>query len=170
MSAAPRAAAVVLVTDGAPTACTSSVASVESVAADGHRGTPSISTYVVGLGTARALNPVALAGSGNVFQVFDAAVDPAGEVASALTKIESLVTCDYLLPTDIDVRLSTVEVHQGGVAERVGRVDDAKGCGRFGGYYFDDPARPRKITLCSQTCDPLRNAPAAGVTLIIGCW
>ena len=60
-----RSAAVLLVTDGNPTGCNQNgVTQAVAAAQAGFMGTPSIKTFVVGMGNTAALSMVALAGSG----------------------------------------------------------------------------------------------------------
>jgi hypothetical protein len=80
-------AVVVLVTDGMPNGCNSTVAGAAAIAQAGYTATPSVKTYVVGLGATAALDQIALAGSGGVDHYFPATGDVSTGLSAALEKI-----------------------------------------------------------------------------------
>ncbi len=55
------------------------------------------------------------------------------------------------------------------MAKRVGYVMGAGMCAAAGGWYYDNPGMPTKITLCPQTCEPLRMAAGSTVQVLYGC-
>jgi hypothetical protein len=57
----------------------------------------------------------------------------------------------------------------GGVAQPVGYITSQANCTSAGGWYYDNPAKPTKITLCPQTCDPLRMSTDSKVQVLYGC-
>jgi hypothetical protein len=168
-----RAAAVVLVTDGAPTNCKgNTVDAAAALAAQAFAGAPPIKTYVVGLGNTAALDQIALAGSGNKTHYFRASGDVATELGAALRTIVGMITCRYAIPLEggvIDSRLVNVQTTTSGSRATIGRVSDASACGASGGWYYDDEAAPRQIILCPQSCDPLQAAPDSRVEILYGC-
>jgi hypothetical protein len=173
-SAAGRAAAVVLITDGVPTNCkANTVDAAAMVAKQAYDGKPSIKTYVVGLGNTASLDQIALAGSGGATHYFRASGDVATELGTALTTIVGMITCRYAIPMKagiaIDPTLVNVETTTAGVRIAVGKVNDGSVCGARGGWYYDDNATPQQIILCPQSCDPLKNKPDSAVQILYGC-
>jgi len=56
----------------------------------------------------------------------------------------------------------------GGPGVDLGSVPSAARCDDAGGWYYDDPAHPRKITVCPSTCGALRRDPGR-VDVLFGC-
>jgi hypothetical protein len=174
--AANRSAAVVLVTDGAPTNCSgNTVDAAATLAARAHGGTPPIRTYVIGLGNTVALDRIALAGSGGTTHYFPAKGNVATQLGAALRTIAGMVTCRYAIPSQggisVDPNLINVRITVGaaGAATRIGKVNDASACGAMGGWYYDDNAKPGQIILCQQSCDPVKATPDSRVQILYGC-
>jgi hypothetical protein len=173
MNTPGRTAAVLLVTDGNPNDCNSTTQAVATLAGQAFMGTPSIRTYVVGLGVAMNLDSVALAGSGGVTHYFPATGDVSGALVSALSTIAGMITCNYNIPAGSDPALVNVEttVGMGGMPTKIGKVDNAAACGNLGGWYYDvnPPGKPTQIILCPQSCMPLQMTPNSGVSILYGC-
>jgi len=74
--------------------------------------------------------------------------------------ITGMVTCDYAIPAGSNPLLVNLDVTIGatGMPQRVYKVDNAAACGTNGGWFYDvnPPMKPSKITLCPQSCDPLK--------------
>jgi hypothetical protein len=172
-----RTAAVVLVTDGIPTQCfPNTVTTATNAAQAGFTGNPSIKTYVVGLGRTATLDSIALAGSGGLTHYFPATGDVTAQLIAALKQISGAISCDYAIPTGrpLDYAAVAIEIKVGssGMPTLVQRVDNAAACaGATNGWFFDSnpPATPTKITLCPQTCDPLKTNDGSTIKLVIGC-
>ena len=171
-------AAVLLVTDGVPFSCGESHTTTLTVpvAQMGFAGTPSIKTYVVGIGNTAALDALALAGSGDQTHYFDGNGDVSSKLQAALKSVATSITCDYTIPTGgkaIDFGLVNVEgkVGDAGVPTALGNVTSAAQCDARGGWYYDvsPPATPSKITLCPQSCDPLKATANSTVKVLYGC-
>jgi von Willebrand factor type A domain len=171
-------AAVLLVTDGTPFACGESHTTTLTVPVVqmGFAGTPSIKTYVVGIGNTAALDALALAGSGNLTHYFDGNGDVSSKIQAALKSVSTTITCDYSIPTGgkpIDFGLVNIEAKVGdtGAATDLGNVASAAQCDARGGWYYDanPPATPSKITLCPQSCDPLKATANSAVQVLYGC-
>jgi hypothetical protein len=171
MNTPGRTAAVLLVTDGNPNDCNSTTQAVATLAGQAFMGTPSIRTYVVGLGVAMNLDSVALAGSGGATHYFPAMGDVSGALVAALTTITGMVTCNYAIPKGADPGLVNVQVTvgQGGMPQKIGKVNDAASCGMLGGWYYDNPTKPTQIILCPQSCTPIQMTPNSGVEVLYGC-
>jgi hypothetical protein len=172
MNTPGRSASVVLVTDGLPNGCASTIPAAVMAAQQAFMGTPSIRTYVIGLGNTAALDQIALAGSGNATHYFPAQGDVAAQLLAALTAISGTVTCDYTLPAgaSADPRKVNVQVSLGGaMSQTLGYVGSSGMCSSMGGWYYDNPSLPTKLTLCAQSCDPLRGTPNSRVQVLLGC-
>jgi hypothetical protein len=163
---------VLLVTDGEPTECLSTIPGVTQVAAEGFAGTPSIPTYVLGLGLSLTnLHSIAMAGgTGQAF-----IVDPNSgtALAQAMNQIRgSALPCDYALPKNTtDPRKVNVDfTPQGGMATRLVHVGAAASCDPVkGGWYYDDAQMPKRIIVCPQTCDAFKKDPSGRVDVVLGC-
>jgi hypothetical protein len=171
-------AAVVFVTDGLPNGCGSTVPAAATVAQTAFMGSPSIKTYVVGLGFTQNLDTIALAGSGGQQHYFPAQGDVTGALSAALKQIsQQVIKCDYSIPTmgqALDYGRVNVQTKVGatGTPGLVGNVSDATKCSAAGGWYYDvNPTggTPSKITLCPQTCDPLSMTDGSSLKVLIGC-
>jgi hypothetical protein len=174
---AGRSVAVVLVTDGMPFACNNDKTGAVSaaIAKAAFDGSPSIKTFVVGMGQVATLDAIALAGTGGATHYIEANADATAKIQALLKMVTSTITCDYTIPTGGTV-LDYGEVN---VRTRVGdagftdlyKVVNAAACGAKGGWYYDvnPPATPGKITLCPQSCDPLKAAQSSALQVVIGC-
>jgi hypothetical protein len=172
MNTPGRTAAVLLVTDGVPNGCQSTINAAAMVAQQAFAGTPPIKTYVVGLGNTAALDQIALAGSGNMTHYFPATGDVTGQLSAVLKEITGTITCKYTIPTTrtIDPNLVNVQITVGnGTTINIGRVMDATACGASGGWYYDNPTTPTQIILCDQSCDPLKMTAGSTVQVLYGC-
>jgi hypothetical protein len=166
-----RSAAVVFVTDGLPNGCNSTIPVATMASTTAFGATPQIKTYVIGLGATASLDEIALAGSGGATHYFPATGDVAGQLGLALNTISGAITCDYTIPMSAMVDRKNVNVQVtvgGGVQQRLGYVGSAAQCGS-GGWYYDNPSAPTKITLCPQTCDPLKATKDSKVQILYGC-
>lgn len=159
---------VLLVTDGEPQACNSTLQGVTQIAADGLAGSPSIRTFVVGLSfSLDNLDAIATAGgTGDAILV-----DPfdQGAVADALNAVRgTVVPCDYEVPPEALVDLSLVNVEftpPNGSTETVPQSDET--CPEGMGWYYDDPVSPTRIITCPDTCTALRQGGSVNVR--VGC-
>jgi len=171
--------AVVVVTDGVPRDCGSSVSATAAVAAAATTGMPAIKTYVLGVGpNLNNLNTIAQAGGTS--QAF--LVESAGE-ATLLAALEAIRTsalaCEFILPEvagqspNLDaVRVSTT-LGGGGPVTSVAQVENGQACAGGPGWFFDNPVGgdppPTKILLCPESCDPLVRSTGNRLDVSIGC-
>lgn len=163
---------VLLVTDGEPTECSSTVPGVTQVAAEGFSATPSIPTYVLGLGLSLTnLHGIAMAGGTN--QAFIVDPNSGSALAQAMNQIRgSALPCDYALPKNTtDPRKVNVDfTPQGGTTTRLVHVGAAANCDPVkGGWYYDNAQMPTRIIVCSQTCDAFKKDPSGRVDVVLGC-
>jgi hypothetical protein len=163
---------VLLVTDGEPTECLSTIPGVTQVAAEGFAGTPSIPTYVLGLGLSLTnLHSIAMAGGTN--QAFIVDPNSGTALAQAMNQIRgSALPCDYALPKNTtDTKKVNVDfTPQGGMTTRLVHVGSASNCDPVkGGWYYDNAQMPSRIIVCSQTCDMFKKDAKGRVDIVLGC-
>lgn len=167
---------VLLVTDGLPDAddCNSTVPGVVQVTADGLAGTPSIQTFVIGIGFGLdALNMFAQAGgTGQAILVEPGA---AQSLVAALNDIRgAALPCDYALPDGAagDVANNTINMRYttpGGESTTIGWVEDAASCDATqGGWYYDNPSAPTRLLACETSCRQLKDV-GGEVQVVLGC-
>jgi hypothetical protein len=180
-----RKPVLLLATDGVPDdTCTSDVggetpntlANATAIAAAAYAGTPSISTFVIGVGSdLSALNAIAQAGGtgtatlvdtgGNAQQQFLAALDAARR---------SAIPCNYTIPTgsNVDPTETNVEyMPAAAAAQTFVFVGDSTGCSKAptDGWYFDDPTMPTQVILCDAACDTVKADDLGQVNVVFGC-
>jgi hypothetical protein len=169
--------AVVFATDGEPTSCIAegnTIALATQVAASFAAASPSIRTYVLGVGpNLNSLNQIAAAGGTERAHLVESS--GSADLLNALSLIRATaLSCDYALPAtgqSLDFGAVNVKTRVGTNATETlaPHVDGRLSCGSNGGWYYDDNAAPTRITLCQATCDPLRATPGSAVTLLVGC-
>jgi hypothetical protein len=163
---------VLLATDGEPSDCNSTLQNVSQAATEGLLGSPSIPTYVLGMGPAlTTLNDIARAGgTGNAFLV-----DPNSRqaLAQALNAIRGAAApCEYVLPNPANVDPTKVNIEftpPGGRSTRLPNVGDASRCSASGGWYYDNPQAPRRAILCPVSCSSSNVSTGGQVDVILGC-
>jgi hypothetical protein len=170
---------VVLATDGDPDTCATSanaVADVAAAAAVGVSGTPKILTFVIGVGTDTAnLNQIATGGgTGNAF-IVDTSMNINQQFLDALNKIRgSALGCQYKIPapttggtTDfgkVNVQFTTST----GTKEVFPQVASKAACPASGNaWYYDNPAAPTQIILCTSSCGSV--SAGGEVDVLTGC-
>jgi hypothetical protein len=173
---------LVLATDGDPTGCANNT--VQSISTDlvgpALAGNPSIMTFVIGVGSSlTSLNQIAATGgTGQAFIVDTAGADPGGQFLQAMQKIETsvLIGCQYAVPTpappatfDKD-KVNVQYTPSGSTAISLGRVSDVNACtSSAGGWYYDNPAAPQQIILCSSSCTTINAGTSNTVEIVLGC-
>jgi hypothetical protein len=185
---------VVMATDGLPSECLpSDIAGVAAVAAAGRMGTPSVSTFVIGVFGTREmaqaqlnLDRLAAAGGTQKAFVISTGQNVTQAFQMALNNVRTAaLACEYSLPAagpgassdggQLDYFRVNVQFTAGsGQAATVGNVTDRAHCHPTqGGWYYDvDPATgatPRTISICDGTCAQFRNDPAGKVDILLGC-
>jgi hypothetical protein len=180
LSRVTRDVAVVLVTDGQPTQCSSTPTNSAAVIRNYATGSPPVRTYVLGIGPSVAnLNILAQAGGTAPARLIESGGE--NELLDAFNAIrDNTITCDYQIPTKpgetLDYSLVSIQVRVGvnGMTAPVRKVDDPSGCGAQGGWFYDRPVPPgnpppTKITLCPATCDPLMLTAGSHLDMLVGC-
>jgi hypothetical protein len=180
--------AVVLVTDGEPhDSCGSTVANVAMAAQAADTATPSLPTYVVGIGKSLTkLDSIAQAGGTNqAFLVATANNPDAGGTASqtetdfvnALSAIRSSqASCDVPIPNAppgqaLDFgKVNVLATPKGGSPATLPYSID---CGADGGpaqgWHYDDLQAPTAIVLCPASCGAVQVDATAELDVELGC-
>ncbi len=178
--------AIVLVTDGepgfwdpnqnafTPGCANNDVAHVADAARAAFTGTPSIPTYVIGVGPKlESLQAVAKAGGTNAAVMVDVN-DPAGTKTAIVSALDTIrrreVTCDFAVPPPpagetLDPYAVNVAI-DAAAGERV--LGYSKDCASPEGWRYDDIGAPKRILLCSAACDAARETDGK-VTIAFGC-
>lgn len=159
---------MLLVTDGAPDDCGSSLDTASAAAMDAlNQGIP---TYVLGLGDINGLNALAVAGgTGAALSADPTNVDA---VVQKMNEIRGqALPCDYAVPADADdLSLVNLQFLTGGNSSTVPGVSDVAACDPAqGGWYYDNPAAPTRIIACDQTCGQFKAAADGQVNVVLGC-
>ena len=165
--------AIILVTDGEPDSCQSSVndvsQAVQTVAA-------SIPTYVIGIGlSSAALDQIAAAGGTQKAIVVDV-TSPTQTQADLLAALGAIrgkqVPCAFELPPapdgqklDYD-KVNVLYTPGSGAQQALGYE---VGCPGGTGWYYDDVANPTHVELCPATCSTVQQDKGARVDILLGC-
>jgi hypothetical protein len=170
---------VLLATDGEPTICGTDTDSIASLAATAFQDTPSIRTFVVGVGSGfeAPLDAIALSGGTNQSISVDVAGDTTAKFREALAAFGGpAIACNFdippppkgktLDPTQVNVRLTrngvTTDLLQAKSSADCGTADDQ--------WFYDNPTAPTRIDLCPATCEAARaSMDASSVSLQFGC-
>jgi hypothetical protein len=163
--------AVVLVTDGEPHGCNSTIMEAADAASAAATSTP---TYVVGIGKVKNLDALAMAGgTGQAFIVSTS--DPrqtAIDLANSLAKIRgSSLGCEYRIPAapagqTLDFNaVNLVFTPSGGAPETLAYDKDCVGPG----WRYADPQSPTKIEICPASCATIQGDLRASINLELGC-
>jgi hypothetical protein len=182
--------AVVLVTDGEPNGCNSSVPNVASTAAS---SAPGIPTYVIGIGKPTdltRLTTIAEAGATNqpFFVQADAGGDDGGcgdagcaaeameqEFENALAVIRgATISCDLQLPAapaNQSLDFGKVNVQYTGSGGSTNTLLYNQSCGGNGlGWAYDDPMMPSRIQICPASCTTIQgDTLGATLDIALGC-
>lgn len=164
---------VLLVTDGLPSECASTVENVSAAIAEGFNGAPSIQTFVVGLGDLGALDMFAAAGGTNKAIVIEPGAAPA--LLDALNSIRTTaLPCDFALPDGngtSTVSLDKVNLQYtdfGGAQTTIPKVPDAASCeGQPAGWYYDMSSGATRLVACPASCGQLNGG--GEVQVVLGC-
>ena len=183
-----RKVAVVLASDGFPSACMpNTIEAVADLARGGAEGTPRVATFAIGVvspsekASATAnLGTVAIAGGTARPYVINTAQDVTRDFQDALTAIRSnALACEYKLPAPgsgtLDYTRVNVQLTSGdGSISTITNVADKAACDPArGGWYYDvsvaSGAQPTTIITCGATCDRLRSETSGQIDIVLGC-
>lgn len=171
-----RTVVVLLATDGEPNACGSTVDNAAQVAKNALAASPSIPTFVVGVGKELAsLDQIAASGGSDKAILVDAeAADTQAQFTAALEKVRgTALPCSLAIPKatgTINPKLVNVKTTGAdGKESYLGGVASAEACGADGvGWYYDNAAAPKEVLLCPTSCQNVR-ASATSLDIVFGC-
>ncbi|MBX3184139.1 MAG: VWA domain-containing protein [Polyangiaceae bacterium] len=165
---------VVLATDGEPTGCSAnSISGAASVAAAANSATPSVKTFVIGIGDLSALNTIAA--SGGTGSAFIVSSGNAGQgFLDAMNEIRGALTCQFKIPNpttgEPNKDLVNVGLTEPGKDQAIiPRVNGPGACAGQPGWYYDNPSDPSQILLCPSSCDLVEFGGGVVVDVMIGC-
>lgn len=171
-----RATMVVLVTDGFPTQCETDPDQISQAARVGYESPEHIRTFVIGVGDVAKFNLDNYARAGGSRKAY---LTDAGDVTTSFVDALNNVTnkalaCEYQLPPPPDGqkldanKVQVIYTPATTGAEEVPRISSLAACASTpnGGWYYDDPDHPSKITVCPCTCARFQ---AGRVDVRLGC-
>jgi hypothetical protein len=87
------------------------------------------------------------------------------------------LSCELVIPPPsmgtLDPAKVNVAIQSGGNQVYLPGVTDAAACGPAGGWYYDDPVTPTKVTLCPASCDTAQASVGPGkpghIEVLFGC-
>jgi hypothetical protein len=179
-SANPNAKTVIiLITDGEPAGCDQSIDNIARIASDAYT-TSGVTTYVIGLtGSNEAtLDQIAVAGgTTEAYTVSDGNTATSDLLAKLIAIRGEALSCDFPVPTsdssgkEIDPTLINVNYQSGttGMPTEFGIVPSAADCGTALGWFYDNPAAPKQISLCPAACELVTADPSANIQVLAGC-
>ena len=164
--------AIVLVTDGEPNDCSSSVNNVSTLAATVAQSTP---TYVIGVGSALTnLNQIAK-GGGTSQAILVSTTSPASITADFVKAIgqikQQALSCEYKIPAPpsgktLDAANVNVRYTAGTGASDT--LTYNKGC-TGAGWRYDDASAPTKVFICPTSCDAVKTDKTGRIDVLFGC-
>lgn len=170
-------AVVVYLTDGYPRGCGDNNAAIGAAAdaADAaFNGTPSIRTYVLGVGSNLTdLDQIAEAGGTGEALFVDAGQNVTAQLAAALNEIREEITvdCTYTIPDPPDGRALDYDLvnvrytNSAGETIDIGRDPSDTECNE-GWQYSDDKTQ---IKLCGDACAAVEADPNVELEVLFGC-
>ncbi len=168
--------AIVLVTDGEPDYCDSSV---NDVALQAAKVAATLPTYVIGVGTtgadAMALDQIAASG-GTTRSIPVSVGDPAKtttDIETALQQIRGLIlACDFPVPAapkGMTIDFARVNVDYTPSTGALQSLSYDNNCAKGTGWVYDNPQAPTKVQLCPSTCQTVRQDHGGQIDVIFGC-
>jgi hypothetical protein len=169
--------AVVYATDGYPEGCTgNTIPAAAAIAAAAFNATPSISTYVLGVGSnLTSLDMIAASGGTTKAFLIDTTGNAAAEFAMALASIRStaLLGCTYTVPpppAGMQFDPNEVNVTYTDPTGKVTDVDETPApadCSTADGWQYS-PDRTQ-INLCGALCASIKANPGGSLKVLFGC-
>ncbi len=163
--------AVVLVTDGDPNVCSSTI---QAVANEASSASGTIPTFVIGIGNTSNLDTIAQAGGTSKATIVSTtnAQQTAQDFQSALNAIRGkTLACEYQIPpppsgqTFDESKVNVVYTPTNAGKQTLTYNQDCTG---GTGWHYDDPNNPKKIILCTSTCDAVQQASGT-IDIVLGC-
>jgi hypothetical protein len=172
------AVVAVLATDGDPSECDTSLPNIDAIAASALAATPSVMTFVIGVGPSlSSLNGIAAAGGTTQAFLVDTSANVNQQFLDAMNAIRhAALGCQYVIPTPTDgsmpnfSEVNVVYQPMGSNAQTFPMVMDQASCPANGnGWYYDDPANPTQIILCPASCSLVEGDMTGEVDVTLGC-
>jgi hypothetical protein len=171
-----RRTVLVLATDGDPTGCdlTNQVPNIANdLVAPALAGSPSISTFVIGVGSSlTSLNSLAQAGGTKQAFIVDTGGDVAKQFAMALDAIRGqAASCNFAIPSNGTVDATKVNATytapNSPAASDILAVPDQSKCTPMDSYWYYTPDKTQ-IVLCPNVCQTLTQQ-GGSVQVVLGC-
>lgn len=177
---ATRKVAIVMVTDGEPHSCTNKDAtktnSIANTAAAAKAVADHLSTYVIGVGKElEALKAIAVAGgTENAFIVdVGAAEQTRKDLLEAINLIRGKsISCELPIPpppAGKKLDPEKVNVHFTASGQPDVSLPYGTECTGSTAWHYDDPAKPTKVLLCTDTCTAVKADPMAKLAVEFAC-
>lgn len=171
------AVVAVLATDGDPSECDTSLANIDAIAAAALAATPSVMTFVIGVGPSlSSLNGIAAAGGTTQAFLVDTGGNVNQQFLDAMNAIRhAALGCQYQIPTPTSGTPDFGEVNvvyqpMGANAQTFPNVMNQASCPANGnGWYYDDPTNPTQIILCPASCSLVEADMTGEVDVTLGC-
>ena len=171
-----RKVVIVLATDGLPTRCETEIQPIANVAAAALASSPSVPTFIVGIGSETAnLNAIAAAGGTGEAFILDGTTNVEQEFLQAMNEIRgAALGCEYLVPqpaaneTPDPNKVNVVFTPDGAAPDTLPQVPNAGECKGQSGWYYTDPTNPTQLTLCPASCDVVEGS-AGKIDIELGC-
>jgi hypothetical protein len=168
--------AVVYATDGYPKGCdaNNTIPTAAMLAATAFNATPSIPTYVLGVGpNLTDLNSVAMSGGTSTAFLIDTTQNAATQLSAALASIRTtaVVGCSYTIPPlpagekldQVNVTYTDSQGKVTNVLQDPPKTDCAMGSG------WEYSADHTQINLCGSLCTTVKADPGGSLRLLFGC-
>jgi hypothetical protein len=173
MSDSTAQVAIVLVTDGEPDICSSSVHNVAQAAM---MVATTIPTYVIGVGLSQAaLAEISMAGGTGmpVIASVGNAAQTTQDIQSAFTNIRfQQVPCTFPLPPPPNGKVLDVDkvnvLYTPSSGMQTALTYDTT-CPGGQGWRYDDATNPTQVILCPLTCKTIQADKGAAVDILFGC-
>ena len=138
-----------------------------------YRGTPSVQTYVIGIGEAQGDMSAIASSGGTEFIQLDATEPPETTREKLKTKLQEIRTtqfeCSMPIPKAVDFDQTKVNVEFKHTSGSVEMFRKSPGCPTKIGWEFDDENSPRKIFLCAETCSSIQQDLTGKISVRLGC-
>ena len=170
--------AVVYATDGQPNGCGNSntVQNAAATALKGALATPSIPTYVLGVGPNLAnLNSIAENGGTKAAFLVDTAGNAAAQLSAALASIRSTTAldCTYTVPAPPagqalePGKVNITYTNGAGVETTIAQDPAGTACSAGSGWQYS--ADGKQINLCGKACDNVKADKGGKIKVLFGC-
>jgi len=181
-----REVVILLLTDGKPEApvtcmdgkgsCCPTLSDAMAAAKECHESKGFIRTFVLGVGPLLDnLREIAIAGGTKDAYLVEGG-DVSSEVLHALNLIrgDAAIPCEFGLPAppmgqtlaydEVNITYASAACEPTAYAY----VETEEQCGADGGWFYDDPAAPKRILLCPSSCDQV-SGPGGRLLFTVGC-